>query len=42
MEIVPVDELVSTNWTIDEAMNFIISGEANAPGGIPYSVKNGR
>lgn len=36
LEIVPVDRLVSTNWTIDEAMNFIISGGAVAPDSVPY------
>ncbi len=30
LELVPVDELVSTDWTMDEAMNFVISGGAIA------------
>ena len=38
LEVVPVDDLVSTNWTIDEAMNFIISGGAIAPDSIPFSL----
>ncbi|MDX1593025.1 MAG: DUF502 domain-containing protein [Gammaproteobacteria bacterium] len=37
LEVVPVDELVSTDWTMDEAMNFIISGGAIAPDEIPFS-----
>jgi uncharacterized membrane protein len=37
LEIVPVDKLVSTEWTIDEAMNFIISGGAVAPDNVPYT-----
>jgi uncharacterized membrane protein len=37
LEVVPLDELVSTDWTIDEAMNFIISGGAIAPDSIPFS-----
>ena len=37
LEIVPVNRLVSTDWTIDEAMNFIISGGAVAPNNIPYT-----
>ena len=37
LEVVPLDELVSTDWTIDEAMNFIISGGAIAPDAIPFS-----
>ncbi|MDH3589566.1 MAG: DUF502 domain-containing protein [Gammaproteobacteria bacterium] len=31
LEIVPVDRLVPTSWSMDEAMNFIISGGAVAP-----------
>ena len=37
LEIVPVDRIVSTDWTIDEAMNFLISGGAIAPERIPFS-----
>ena len=37
LEIVPVENLVSTEWTIDEAMNFIISGGAVAPENVPYT-----
>ena len=37
LEIVPIDKLVSTDWSIDEAMNFIISGGAVAPESVPYT-----
>jgi len=37
LEIVPIDSLVSTDWSMDEAMTFIISGGAVAPGRIRYS-----
>lgn len=37
LEIVPIDKLVSTDWTIDEAMTFIISGGAVAPDNIRYT-----
>ena len=37
LEIVPIDKLVSTDWSIDEAMNFIISGGAVAPEHVPYT-----
>jgi uncharacterized membrane protein len=37
LEIVPVCKLVSTDWNIDEAMNFIISGGAVAPDQVPYT-----
>lgn len=31
LELVPVDEIVATDWSMDEAMTFIISGGAVAP-----------
>lgn len=37
LEIVPVEDLVPTDWTMDEAMSFIISGGAVAPGSIRFS-----
>jgi uncharacterized membrane protein len=39
LEIVPVENLVSTDWSIDEAMSFIISGGAVAPETVPYGKK---
>ncbi len=36
LEIVPVERLISTSWTVDEAMNFIISGGAVAPESVSY------
>lgn len=36
LEIVPLENLVSTNWSMDEAMTFIISGGAVAPDHIQY------
>jgi uncharacterized membrane protein len=35
LEIVPVDRLTQTDWTVDQAMAFIISGGAVAPAEIP-------
>lgn len=37
LEVVPVEELVSTDWTMDEAMNFVISGGAIARDKIAFS-----
>lgn len=37
LEIVPVEKLISTNWTMEEAMTFIITGGAIAPEKITYS-----
>jgi uncharacterized membrane protein len=31
MEIVPLDQLTSTDWTLDEAMRFVITGGTSAP-----------
>ena len=36
LEIVPLDKVTSTNWTMDEAMTFIISGGAVAPKSMNY------
>ncbi len=36
LEIVPISRVTSTDWTIDEAMNFVISGGAVAPDKIRY------
>lgn len=35
LELVPVDELTPTDWTMDQAMAFIISGGAVAPDTLP-------
>ncbi|NUS38474.1 MAG: DUF502 domain-containing protein [Lysobacter sp.] len=37
LELVPIDELTPTDWSVDEAMSFIISGGAVAPARIPFS-----
>ena len=39
MEIVPVEELMSTDWTMDEAMAFILTGGVSAPDTIRYTEK---
>jgi len=36
LEIVPVERLVPTTWTIDEAMTFIVSGGAISPGRLTF------
>ncbi len=36
LEIVPVEHVVSTDWSVDEAMNFIISGGAVGPETMDY------
>jgi uncharacterized membrane protein len=35
--VVPVDRLTPTDWSVDEAMTFIISGGAVSPDKIPFS-----
>jgi uncharacterized membrane protein len=37
LEVVPVSELTPTDWTMDQAMAFIISGGAVAPDTLPAS-----
>ncbi|GLQ95985.1 DUF502 domain-containing protein [Dyella mobilis] len=37
LEVVPVDEVTPTDWTMDQAMAFIISGGAVAPDTLPAS-----
>ncbi len=37
LEIVPVEKMTPTDWTVDQAMSFIISGGAVAPDTIPFS-----
>jgi len=37
LEIVPIDRLVPTDWSMDEAMTFIISGGAVAPDRFRYN-----
>lgn len=36
LEIVPLEKVTSTDWTVDEAMNFIMSGGAVTPDKINY------
>lgn len=38
LEIVPVENITPTDWTVDQAMSFIISGGAVSPDSIPFSV----
>ncbi|HVJ38937.1 MAG TPA: DUF502 domain-containing protein [Stenotrophomonas sp.] len=37
LEIVPVELLTPTDWTVDQAMNFIISGGAVSPDTVPFT-----
>jgi len=36
LEIVPVDQITPTDWTVDQAMSFIISGGATAPDSVSF------
>jgi len=38
LEIVPVEKITPTDWTVDQAMSFIISGGAVSPDSIPFAV----
>jgi uncharacterized membrane protein len=37
LEIVPVEKITPTDWSVDQAMSFIISGGAVSPDTIPFS-----
>lgn len=37
LEVVPVELLTPTDWTVDQAMTFIISGGAVAPESVPFT-----
>ncbi len=37
LEVVPVELLTPTDWTVDQAMSFIISGGAVAPDNMPFT-----
>lgn len=40
IEIVPLDEVVHTDWSIEEAMSFVMTGGANAPETVRYQTVN--
>lgn len=37
MEIVPMEKVTRTNWTIDEAMSFVITGGTSSPASVHYT-----
>ncbi|HRN61258.1 MAG TPA: DUF502 domain-containing protein, partial [Luteimonas sp.] len=37
LEVVPVENLTPTDWTVDQAMSFIISGGAVSPDSVPFT-----
>ena len=41
LEIVPVEKITPTDWTVDQAMSFIISGGAVSPDSIPFTPPRG-
>lgn len=40
IEIVPLDEVVQTDWTMEEAMTFVMTGGTNAPDHIRFTAKD--
>ena len=42
LELVPIELVTPTDWTVDQAMAFIISGGAMSPEKVPFSRKNDR
>lgn len=41
LEVVPVDRLISLDWSMDDALSFVISGGAVGPEAMPYARKAG-
>jgi uncharacterized membrane protein len=41
IELVPLDLCTPTDWSVDEAMSFVITGGANAPGGVRFGAPVG-
>jgi uncharacterized membrane protein len=39
LEIVPIERLVATDWTVDQAMAFILSAGAAAPDILPFEIE---
>jgi uncharacterized membrane protein len=37
IEILPVGDLVQTDWTVEEAISFVVTGGANAPDSVRFS-----
>lgn len=37
IEIVPLEDVVQTDWTMEEAMSFVMTGGANAPDSVRYT-----
>ena len=42
LEIVPVEKITPTDWSVDQAMSFIISGGAVAPDNVPFTAPAAR
>lgn len=42
LEIVPIERLVATDWSVDQAMAFILSAGAAAPDVLPFHVEPSR
>ncbi|MCU0935730.1 MAG: DUF502 domain-containing protein [Gammaproteobacteria bacterium] len=39
VEIVPLEHVVETDWSIDEAMRFVVTGGASAPEQVSYGIR---
>jgi len=42
LEVVPVENLTPTDWSVDQAMSFIISGGAVSPESVPFTRRSER
>ena len=39
IEILPMDDVILTDWTTEEAMTFVVTGGTNAPESLNFSNK---
>jgi len=37
IEILPLDDVVQTDWTVEEAMTFVVTGGTNGPAGVHFT-----
>ena len=42
IEIVPLDDVVQTDWSVEEAMAFVMTGGTNGPDELPFAHAPGR
>jgi uncharacterized membrane protein len=39
IEIVPLEDVIYIDWTVEQVMSFVVTGGANAPAGIRFGTR---